>query len=1269
MLSRVLVVDDSPANLKLARVILEGEGYEVTTATDAVEALASIATARPGLILMDIQLPGMDGLELTRQLKADPATSGIPVLALTAYAMKGDDEKARSAGCDGYITKPFDTRALARTVVGFLAPPPRPPREPPDPEADPSDGSGEVPNAGDVGKGRRVLVIDDEALNRKLAEARLRLAGFVVSMHSAPESALAEARREPPDAVLSDILMPGMDGFQLCLALRADPVLAAIPIVLVSASYVEDADRQLARRVGADAMVSRTPGLERAIEALTEAWESRAAGVPAPVPIDAPSLEAAYRERLVWQLGRQLASNAELLQRSALHAATLAVVEGLGELASAAVEPTALLAKALVHALAATRLTTGLLYLDGPSGLRLHPESQLEEAHRRAAETVFSNEALFGRVLSGGKPVAFRRETAPPGARAVLERLSNDSLLLVPLANQPGEPGAILVFASDSIPLTDDSWLEFGRTLAHQLQQALTLARTLSLLSVSETRYRTLFERNLAGVARLNRDGSPIEMNPAALRMLGFASNADLLATAARPDARALADREALVARIPDTGEAVAFEHESRTGTGAPIWLHVNASLVDRGADGGVLELSFFDASESKRTEQRLRAHADVTNVLADSDSIDAALPRLLESLGRNLGWDVATFYVRSGGMLHPRRSWGEAEGTASFRQVAATMTLHSGEGLPGRVWAEAAAVWIEDLSADDNFPRKLLAANAALRSACAFPVIAQGQVLAVLELYSRARREPDPRLLKMFEGIGSQIAQFMRRREAEEALALQAQILDNLNDAVSAMDPVTHRIVYWNRGAERVYGHKRMEALGRTFDFLVPAESEANAGLVIQTAVERGTWSGEVPFLRKGGTLGTMDLLVVALRDESAKVTSIFGVGRDVSEKKLLEDQLRHAQKMEAVGQLAGGVAHDFNNILTAILGYSELLLSQIEEPGLREEIEEIRLAGERAASLTSQLLTFSRKQVVARALVDVNTIAAGMDRMLRRLIGEDIELVTRLSKPLGLVETDPGQIEQVILNLAVNARDAMPDGGKLTIETEVVHLNGDYQREHADVVPGNYVSIAVSDSGCGMDEATKARIFEPFFTTKEIGRGTGLGLATVYGIVKQWKGYIWVYSEVGLGTSFKIHLPIVQAPPAGAIQSGRTTSPRGTERVLLVEDEEMLRRLIRRTLESAGYDVVDASNGDAALKHLQSDALRPDIIVTDGVMPGLRVGELLRLLPSLAPAARVLIISGYTDEAVVRHGILDAGLPFLQKPFSPDALLRKVREVLDLP
>ena len=429
-------------------------------------------------------------------------------------------------------------------------------------------------------------------------------------------------------------------------------------------------------------------------------------------------------------------------------------------------------------------------------------------------------------------------------------------------------------------------------------------------------------------------------------------------------------------------------------------------------------------------------------------------------------------------------------------------------------------------------------------------------------------------------------------------------------------------------------------------------------------------------PMTMMGRTIGTVEVqshdLAAYTREHTTVMQMAANLAANAIENVRLfnlerekEQQLRQAQKMEAVGRLAGGIAHDFNNLLTAIIGYSDILLegaSGASQSGLNE----IKKAGERAATLTRQLLAFSRKQILQPKVLNLNSLVTDLSNLLRRLIGEDIEFILLPNPDLGRINADPGQIEQVLMNLVVNARDAMPRGGRLVIETANVEVDESFVRKHAGAQPGSYVQLSVSDTGTGMDAETQAQIFEPFFTTKEVGKGTGLGLSTVYGIVKQSGGSIWVDSEVGKGSRFSVHFPLVAETEAVVPSTGPKVSAQGAGTIFLVEDEAIVRALTRRILEINGYHVIEAENGEDALKIFAEHQGQIDLMISDIVMPRISGFELADRIRALRPEMRVLFISGYTDEAVSRHGVSRDEVPFLEKPFTPDILARKVREVL---
>ena len=437
--------------------------------------------------------------------------------------------------------------------------------------------------------------------------------------------------------------------------------------------------------------------------------------------------------------------------------------------------------------------------------------------------------------------------------------------------------------------------------------------------------------------------------------------------------------------------------------------------------------------------------------------------------------------------------------------------------------------------------------------------------------------------------------------------------------------------------------------------------------------AVEKLTKTGVAPlwekqFFRKDGSRVSVLIGVVTLEAEAGEIEAI-SIVLDISERKQLEQQLRQAQKMEAVGQLAGGIAHDFNNLLAVIIGYGEILGERLgKDDPLKPKAEQITKAGKGAAALTRQLLAFSRRQVLEPEILNLNSVVSDTSRMLQRLIGEHIELVTIGGPDLGRVKADRGQIEQIVMNLAVNARDAMPHGGKLSIATANAELDDVYCRQNSGAIPGPYVMLSVSDTGCGMDHETQLHIFEPFFTTKGLDKGTGLGLSTVYGVVKQSGGYISVYSELGRGTSFKIYLPRTDAAETPVRGNDGAGTPHGWETVLLVEDAQPLRELARELLESNGYTVLEAANGADAIQAAENHRGPIHLLLSDVVMPGMDGRRLADCLVRSNPELKVLYMSGYTDDAIGHHGVLGSGIALLEKPFTREGLTRKVREVLGI-
>jgi two-component system cell cycle sensor histidine kinase/response regulator CckA len=542
--------------------------------------------------------------------------------------------------------------------------------------------------------------------------------------------------------------------------------------------------------------------------------------------------------------------------------------------------------------------------------------------------------------------------------------------------------------------------------------------------------------------------------------------------------------------------------------------------------------------------------------------------------------------------------------------------------------------------------------------------------------------RSGEQRVLQYDNEVGTEsgrpvvrgITHDVQKRWAENALRLSLSrleaLLDNIPDLVWFKDE-QGRYSAVNEPLARFFGRRRAEVVGRTDrELAAPDLARRFEESDRRALVSPGGIHVTEEVSGADGSAFHFDTTKTPIRDAKGSTLGTVGIARDVTERRRLEAQLLQSQKMEAIGRLAGGVAHDFNNLLTTILGYSGILLDQLPaDDTLRPDIEEIQRAGERASALTQQLLAFSRKQVFEPTLLDLNEIVSEAGRMLGRLVGEDVEFVTNLATGLGSVRADRGQIDQVLMNLVINARDAMPHGGRLTLETREVDAPGPARRSERPEAGRRWIRLSVSDNGIGMDEETRRRIFEPFFTTKERGKGTGLGLATVYGVVTQSGGEIWVESESGRGTTFHVDLPRADSPRRFEAERPAPLPVGGSETILLVEDEEAVRRLAARVLESCGYEVLTASDADEAEDVWDGSRERVRLLLTDVIMPGRSGVELARALTEREPRLKVLFFSGYTNSAIAERGPLSPGPDLLPKPFTPESLSNKVRRVLDEP
>jgi len=675
------------------------------------------------------------------------------------------------------------------------------------------------------------------------------------------------------------------------------------------------------------------------------------------------------------------------------------------------------------------------------------------------------------------------------------------------------------------------------------------------------------------------------------------------------------------------------------------------------------------DITERKRAEKALRqgeVRLERINrcLLELGPNFDSNINRLTALCGELLGATCALYNRLQGDLLCSQGQWQTPPG------------FKSEDAPTGHICYDVIRNNREDAVVITNLPRTSYAESDpnvrayGLQTYMGCAVKCEGKAVGSLCVVYGTDYQPTDDDRRILGIIASAIGNEDTRKQAEAELNRLMTAIEQTPESVVITD-TEGRILYVNPVFERVTGYSRAEVIGQNPRLLKSNRQDSAFYRQLWAKISAGeVWRGRFINKKKDGTLFTEDAVIAPVRDEKGAVTNHIAIKRDISHELELEVQYRQTQKIDSIGRLAGGVAHDFNNILAVICGHTDLALAQLSpDAPLRSNLECIQESADHAANLTRQLLAFGRGQVIEPRRINLNELIVNLNKMLRRLIGEDIKLVTQTAPDLGQIKADPGQIEQVLLNLVVNARDAMPDGGTLTIRTDNVTLDEDYARSHL-ISPGDYVMVSVSDTGVGMTDEVKQHIFEPFFTTKEQGKGTGLGLATCFGIIQQSNGHIHSDSQVDKGTQFKIYLPRVWGveDPISS-REVPVSLPQGTETILLAEDEPSLRQLMARVLRTQGYTVLEATDGHEALTLAQANGAKIQLLLTDAIMPGLSGKTLAEWLGQVNPAIRVLFISGYINNNAVRDAMSRPGTFFLQKPFNPLDLTKRVREAIEAP
>lgn len=1203
----------------------------------------------------------------------------------------------------------------------------------------------------------RLLIVDDEIeLLNSLAD-KLAKQGYETVRFSSPQDALRALEDQTFELLLTDLMMPGMDGISLLRTARQlDPYLAAI--VMTGQATVQTAVDAL--KLGALDYVLKPFTISVILPVLARALESR-------------------RLRLENIQLRETVGIYELCNAIAF---TLDHQILLNKVADAAIQQ------------CEAEEASIMLPTENGDELRVAVVRGEDRGHLLGERIPF-DQGIAGWVAKHHEPITISGEVADPRFAPVHPRADIRCAISTPMIVGGRLVGVLNVNSTKRrYPFTMGQ-VKALNILANTGAAALENAQLHLAIRRAEENYRSIFENASEGILRSTREGRIQIANPALTRMLGYDSSDDLAASVhdlGTQVYRHLDDRDGIVRRLEEAGGVQNAEVEMVRKDGGRIWVTLNCRAI-RDAQGKTVryDSTFGDITHRKLAEKLSAVEHQVAKILAVAPSLSGAYSGVLKALGEQLEQDWCAVWRLDPyeEVLRCAEAWHQGDAEAiEFESHCRTLEIAPGSSLVGRVWGTRESIWVPNIAEERGSTRATSARRAGYSGALAFPLLVNGTILGVIELFSKELREPEPALLRTLCTIGDQIGQFVKRRRAEEErdrffelsvdmlcvagfdgvfqlvnpawtatlgwtaeeltrrpyiefvhpddrgptvaeaerlvatagttfsfenryrckdgsyrwiswrsvvdttrrviyasardttekrqaeaeLRLRDRAIQAVVQGILITDPnqPDNPIVYASPGFERLTGYAAAEVAGRNCRFLQGKDTDSEQVAKLRIAVRDETdCTVELLNYRSDGTSFWNEVSVSPVRDGNG-VTHFVGVLTDVTARKRLEEQFRQAQKMQAIGKLAAGIAHDFNNLLTIINGYSEMLIQSLppNDPS-RELLTEIHHAGERSAGLTRQLLVFSRQQVLAPRILELNAVVLDSERLLRRMIGEDVRLTTALDPELGAIRADPGQVEQVLLNLAVNARDAMPTGGQLTIETRNVELGEDDIRSNADARPGPHILLAVSDTGCGMTSDVKARIFEPFFTTKSQGKGTGLGLATVYGIVQQSGGIVDVYSEVGTGTTFKVYLPWVQmgAESAG-VRPRPLAPPRGTETILLVEDEDAVRTLTRHVLAGCGYKVLEASDGEAAVRIARSHhAGTIHLLITDVVMPGLGGRAVAESVEQQHPKVQILFVSGYTDDAVVRHGVLSESANFLQKPFSPIALAVKVREVLE--
>ena len=1207
-IGKILVVDDEP-ELRTALVeALVAQGYETVGCSSGHKALEELRGHNCDLLLTDLMMPEIDGISLIKAaLEIDPH---LVAIIMTGQGTIQTAVDAMKLGAFDYLLKPFRMQTIMPVLTRAV--------------------------------NMRHLRLENLQLRETIAIYGLSQTIAFTLDPQAVISKLADAALQQTDADEVSILLPTNDGKEL----------------YVAAVRGEHRERLLGERVPLDEGISGWVAREREPLILNgEVKDKRFRALwPHPEILSAMSVPMQVANKLVGTINLNAVNRPRPFTLGQMKALTILASTAAGALESASLYGQVRRAEEKYRSIVENAIEgifqstpQGRLITANPSMARILGYDSPKEVIEKITDVA---QQLHVHTESRAEAARLQEE------RGILQGFEFEAYR---------KDGEKIWLSLNGSSVQDENGVEIYRE--GSIEDITERKRAEEALSESEERYKGLIDSAFDGVV-IHSERTIVSANRAYAEMFGYCPDEvigmEVLEFAA-PEYRDLVLTQ--ITQGESSYECVGLR---KNGSRIPIEISGQVCLYQ----GKPARLSAVrDITERKRVEEmqarraaRALFRADVGAALAVSRApLRATLELCAEAMVQHLNAAFARVWTlnREENMLELQASAGiytHINGPHSRVRVGAFKI--------GKIAEERLAHITNDVQTDPRVGDKEWARREKMVAFAGYPLVVEDRLLGVMAMFSRVELAEDT--LDALASVADLISLGIERKRAEQELRESEEryrdLVENAHDMIYSHD-LDENYTSINKAGEQITGYTREEVLAMNLTKTIAPEHLEKVREMLRKKLEgENVTACEMEMIAKDGHRVPVEANTRLVFHDGVPV-GVQGIARDVTERKHLEEQLRQSQKMEAIGQLAGGVAHDFNNLLTAINGYSGLALQRIDDNHpLKGYLEEIKKAGDRAANLTRQLLAFGRKQILQPLAINLNDVVTDVNKMLRRLIGEDIQLTSKLDSGLKKIKADPGQVEQVLVNLVVNARDAMPQGGNLTIETSSVDLDQDYAGRHVGVVAGSYVMLAVSDTGTGMDEVTQARIFDPFFTTKEKGKGTGLGLSTVYGIVKQSGGNIWVYSEPGQGTTFKVYFPeLAVSPQTTAVVSVEPAIPGGSETILLVEDEDVVRGLARTILEHAGYNVLEASCGDDAVRMGLQRVEPIDLLLTDVVMPETSGKEVADRLGEMQPGLRVLFMSGYTDEAIVHHGVLDANVEFIQKPFTPASLAKKVREVLD--